>query len=77
MSDFTYARKPRHPGIPGDPPYEVESFAEKYGMTLKAAKVVLYVNGPSRVACDAAARAFSEAVEMRNKQWQRDKQETP
>lgn len=76
MSDFTYARKPCHPGNPGDPPYDVESFAEKYGMTLKAAKVVLYANGPSRVACDAAARAFNEAVEMRNRQWQRDKQAT-
>lgn len=72
MSDFTYARKPRHTGVQGDTPYDVESFAEKYGMTLKAAKVVLYANGPSKIACDAAARAFNEAVALRNKQWHRD-----
>ncbi|UVK38638.1 hypothetical protein LHFGNBLO_005830 [Mesorhizobium sp. AR10] len=54
-------------------PYDPALFADKYGMTLKAAKVVLYANGPSRTACDGAAKAFMAAVAARNKQWQRDK----
>lgn len=54
------------------PPYEATSFAVKHGLTLKAAEIVLFSNGPSRTACDAAARAFNEAVAMRNRQWQRD-----
>ena len=47
---------------PADRPYEIEGFAEKHGLTLKAADVILLANGPSRVACDAAARAFLAAV---------------
>lgn len=53
-------------------PYDPAFFADKYGMTLKAAKVVLFANGPSRTACDAAAKAFMAAVAARNKQWQRN-----
>ena len=49
----------------GDHPYEAAFFAEKHGLTLKAARVILYSNGPSRSMCDAAARAFMEAVAMR------------
>jgi len=60
------------PGFGYDPPYEATSFAVKHGLTLKAAEIVLSSNGPSRAACDAAARAFNEAVAMRNRQWQRD-----
>jgi hypothetical protein len=53
-------------------PYDPALFAAKYGMTLKAAKVVLYANGPSRRACDGAAKAFMAAIAARNKQWQRN-----
>lgn len=46
-------------------PYEAAYFAEKHGLSLKAAKVVLYSNGPSRTMCDAAAKAFTEALAAR------------
>jgi hypothetical protein len=55
-----------------DMPYDTEGFAEKHGLTVRAAEVVLISNGPSKIACDAAARAFKEALSMRNRQWQRD-----
>ncbi|CAN7432298.1 hypothetical protein [Mesorhizobium sp. LjRoot246] len=48
-------------------PYEIAVFARKYGMSEKAAEVVLSANGPSRTACDAAARSFMEAVARRSK----------
>ncbi|RWC28371.1 hypothetical protein [Mesorhizobium sp.] len=67
MSEFSYARRPRNSAIPGEMPYEVTAFAEKHGLTERAAEVLLVANGPSRVACDAAANAFIQAVEMRNK----------
>jgi hypothetical protein len=52
--------------------YELEFFAEKHGLSLKAAKVILYSNGPSRTMCDAAAKAFAAAVAARS-----DQQKTP
>ncbi|BCH10448.1 hypothetical protein MesoLj131c_47060 [Mesorhizobium sp. 131-3-5] len=54
--------KPPAETDPADRPYEIEAFAEKHGLTLKAADVILLANGPSRVACDAAAKAFLAAV---------------
>ncbi|RWC49986.1 MAG: hypothetical protein EOS55_05330 [Mesorhizobium sp.] len=48
-------------------PYDIAAFATKYGMSEKAAEVVLSANGPSRTACDAAARSFMEAVARRSK----------
>ncbi|RUW63372.1 hypothetical protein [Mesorhizobium sp. M7A.F.Ca.US.008.03.1.1] len=48
-------------------PYDAAVFARKYGMSRKAAEVVLSANGPSRTACDAAARSFMEAVARRAK----------
>ncbi|GLS38293.1 hypothetical protein GCM10010869_38870 [Mesorhizobium tianshanense] len=45
--------------------YEVEFFAKKHGLSLKAARVILYSNGPSRTMCDAAAKAFVAAVAAR------------
>ncbi|MGX5843568.1 hypothetical protein ACWGTI_22875 [Mesorhizobium sp. ArgA1] len=72
MGDFSYNQKPRHSSIPGEMPYEVAAFAEKYGLTERAAEVLLFVNGPSRVACDAAANAFLQALEMRNRHWRLD-----
>ncbi|TIN24984.1 MAG: hypothetical protein E5Y31_16700 [Mesorhizobium sp.] len=50
-----------------DEPYDTAVFAKKYGMSKKAAEVVLFANGPSRTACDAAARSFMEAVARRSK----------
>ncbi|MCV3209985.1 hypothetical protein OHD62_19270 [Mesorhizobium sp. YC-39] len=54
-----------------DHPYDADVFAEKYGLTQKAAEVILFSNGPSKIACDAAARAFRAAVAMRSNR-QRD-----
>ncbi|TRC98347.1 hypothetical protein FJV76_13670 [Mesorhizobium sp. WSM4303] len=71
-SEFSYAQKPRHSAVPDEIPYEVAAFAEKHGLTQRAAEVLLFANGPSRVACDAAAKAFIQALEMRNKHWQLD-----
>ena len=45
--------------------YEPDLFAAKHGLTLKAAKVILTSNGPSRHRCDASARAFLAAVAAR------------
>ncbi|RUU14257.1 hypothetical protein EOD23_01655 [Mesorhizobium sp. USDA-HM6] len=45
-----------------DQPYEVTSFARKYGLTISAADAVLFARGPSRTACDAGALAFLCAV---------------
>ena len=55
-----------------DMPYDTEGFAQKHGLTRRAAEVVLISNGPSKVACDAAARAFKEAVSMLSRSLQRD-----
>ena len=55
-----------------DHPYSEELFADKHGLTLRQARVILYSNGPSRTMCDAAARAFLEAVAMRKRHWLRD-----
>jgi hypothetical protein len=48
-------------------PYLMEFFAEKYGLSLRAAKVILHSNGPSQIACDAAARAFLAALALRGR----------
>ena len=55
-----------------DMPYDTEGFAEKHGITIRAAEIVLMSNGPSKAACDAAARAFKEAVSMLSRSLQRD-----
>jgi hypothetical protein len=49
-----------------DHPYDQKHFAAKHGLTAKAAEVILLANGPSRVACDAAARAFVQAIGVRS-----------
>jgi len=54
------------PGVENEP-YETAVFARKHGLSEKAAEVVLFANGPSRTACDAAARAFLEALARRSK----------
>lgn len=43
-------------------PYAIEEFAAKYGLSRKAADVVLMASGPSRQKSDAGARAFLAAV---------------
>jgi hypothetical protein len=55
-----------------DLPYEPAFLAEKHGLTLEAAKVIITANGPSRLACDASAKFFAEAVAARHRQWMRD-----
>ncbi|QKD06440.1 hypothetical protein [Mesorhizobium loti] len=60
------SKHPDHDTDQATRPYEIETFAEKYGLTLKAADVILLANGPSRVACDAAAKAFLAALAGRS-----------
>ena len=48
-----------------DHPYEPARFAGKHGLTIRAAEIILFTNGPSKVACDAVARAFLHAVAAR------------
>jgi hypothetical protein len=48
-----------------DGPYDPALFAAKYGLTLKAAEIIIYANGPSRHMCDAGATAFLRAVALR------------
>jgi hypothetical protein len=45
-----------------DDPYDLATFAEKHGLDVRAAELLLFAKGPSRVACDAAALAFLAAV---------------
>ena len=45
-----------------DGPYDVDVFAKKHRLTVKSASVILHMNGPSRRACDAAARSFVAAL---------------
>jgi hypothetical protein len=51
-----------HTSTCAETPYTIEEFAEKYGLSRKAADVVLLANGPSRQKSDAGARAFLAAV---------------
>ncbi|MES0108385.1 hypothetical protein [Mesorhizobium sp. M0013] len=60
------AQKVLDPSSEGHP-YLMGFFAEKHGLSLKAAEVILYSNGPSRIACDAAARAFLAALALRGR----------
>jgi hypothetical protein len=45
-----------------DKPYEIAAFAEKHGLTRRAAELILFAYSPSRAACDTAATAFLTAV---------------
>ncbi|TGQ34609.1 MULTISPECIES: hypothetical protein [unclassified Mesorhizobium] len=47
---------------PDNEPYEAVAFAEKYGLNIRAAELLLLANGTSRAKCDAAAMAFLAAV---------------
>jgi hypothetical protein len=47
--------------------YGLVAFAAEHGLSMRAAEIILYSNGPSRVACDAAAKAFLAAVRSRTK----------
>ncbi|WFP74793.1 hypothetical protein [Mesorhizobium sp. WSM4906] len=42
--------------------YEPLEFAQKHGMTLKQAEIVIHTNGPSRHRCDLAAPIFLRAI---------------
>jgi hypothetical protein len=46
-------------------PYGNEEFAEKYGLSRRAAEVILSANGASRHQSDAGARAFLAALAAR------------
>jgi hypothetical protein len=57
----------RNASLAEDPGYDAAFFADKHGLTLQAARVILAANGPSRIACDAAAKAFLIAIATRQK----------
>jgi hypothetical protein len=46
-------------------PYEIASFARKYGLNQKLARAMLDANGPSRRACDAAAATYLRYLALR------------
>jgi len=46
-------------------PYEIEFLAEKYGLSSRAAEIIVNSNGPSRDKCDHAATAFVQAMNLR------------
>ena len=48
-------------------PYDVTFFAEKYGLSNRAAEIILHSNGPSRDKCDHAASSFVRATKLRQK----------
>jgi hypothetical protein len=60
------ARAKMNLGAVEEGPYEVGALAEKYGLTARSAAVILASNGPSRRACDAAAKSFLAAVAGRS-----------
>lgn len=56
----------QNPELPAkEASYEIAYFAEKHGISLKAAEIILTVNGSSKRMCDAAAVAFVAAVAAR------------
>lgn len=42
--------------VSAEEPYEVEYFAGKHGISMEKAREIIREHGPSRAACDAAAR---------------------
>ncbi|WP_245511370.1 MULTISPECIES: hypothetical protein [unclassified Mesorhizobium] len=48
-------------------PYEVDFFAEKHGISRRMAEVILHSNGPSRHQCDAAAAAYLQVMQWRQR----------
>jgi hypothetical protein len=45
--------------------YDPQVLADKYGLTVNQAKVIISSNGPSRHGCDMGALAFQQALRMR------------
>ena len=46
--------------------YSPAELAQKYGLTIDQARVVISSNGPSRHGCEMGAQAFGLALKMRN-----------
>jgi hypothetical protein len=53
-----------------DQPYDLTFFAQKHGIELEIAGVIQRSNDPSRLACDAAALAFNQAMAIISRRWQ-------
>ncbi|WP_192250385.1 hypothetical protein [Mesorhizobium silamurunense] len=47
--------------------YEPEALAEKYGLTIEQAMIVINSNGPSKHGCEVGAVAFRHALQMMSK----------
>ncbi len=54
-----------------DQPYGPESFAEKYGLSKRLAVTMLRTNGPSRRACDAAAKTYLAYIALQRRRQDR------
>ena len=52
-------------GAGWDDAYDPAEFAEKHGLTLGQAKIVLNSNGPSRHKCDMAAVVFRRVLDLK------------
>ena len=48
--------------------YSPPELAQKYGLTIKQARIVISANGPSRHGCEMGAEAFRKALKMRSPQ---------
>ena len=56
----------RAAGAPGwEGAYDPGELAEKHGLSLEQAKIVISSNGPSKHKCDVGAAAFRRALELR------------
>ena len=47
--------------------YDPRDLADKYGLTIGQAKIVISSNGPSKHGCEVGALAFRRALQMRVK----------
>ncbi|AZO09442.1 MULTISPECIES: hypothetical protein [unclassified Mesorhizobium] len=47
--------------------YDPQAFAERHGLTLDQARIIISSNGPSRHACDVGALAFLRALEIKKR----------
>ena len=45
--------------------YDPQDLAEKYGLTIGQAKIVISSNGPSKHGCEVGALAFRRALQMK------------
>lgn len=62
-------RKPSSDPHADNYPYQLQSFMDKHGLSKDAAEAILHTNGPSRHRCDHAAKAYLQALRLRQTRW--------